>query len=184
VDRVIAEARERMQKAVETVEREFATVRTGRATPALLDKVMAEAYGTQMPVNQLATISVPEPRLIVVTPWDKQNVRPIEKAIITSKLGLTPNVDGQIIRIPIPTLTEERRKELAKQVRELCEEGKVAIRNIRRDAIDRIKKMEQEEHLSEDEVAIGEEELQELTRKATQDMDDATEAKVHEIMEL
>lgn len=184
MDKVIAEAEERMKKALEAVEREFATVRTGRATPALLDKVMVEAYGTQMPVNQLATITVPEPRLLVVTPWDKQNVRAIEKAIITSPLGLTPSVDGQVIRISIPTLTEERRAELAKHVRQMCEEGKVAIRNIRRDAIDRIKKMQREEHLSEDEVAMGTEELQDLTTKYTQELDDATELKVTEIMEV
>jgi ribosome recycling factor len=179
VDKVIAEAKERMQSAVEATRREFARIRSGRATPALLD-----AYGAKMPVNQLATISVPEPRLMVVSPWDRKNVPAIERAISTSDIGLTPVVEGSIIRLPIPPLTEERRKELAKQVQHVAEDGRVAVRNVRRDANERIKRMERDEHLSEDEVHAGQEEIQELTDTYIEELDEAAEQKVQEIMEV
>lgn len=184
MDKVIADAKQRMAKAVEATEREFATIRTGRASPALLDKLHVEAYDSKMPINQLATIAVPEPRLITITPWDKSIIKNIENAILQSELGLTPNNDGNIIRLQIPPLTEERRKELAKVVRQLGEEGRVGIRNIRRDAIDKIKHMEQEEHLSEDEVHLGENEIQELTDEHIERVDELVESKVEEVMEV
>ena len=184
MDKVIAEAKERMQSAVEATRREFARIRSGRATPALLDKVLVDAYGAKMPVNQLATISVPEPRLMVVSPWDRKNVPAIERAISTSDIGLTPVVEGSIIRLPIPPLTEERRKELAKQVQHVAEDGRVAVRNVRRDANERIKRMERDEHLSEDEVHAGQEEIQELTDTYIEELDEAAEQKVQEIMEV
>jgi ribosome recycling factor len=184
MDRVIADAKQRMDGAVQATVREFATIRSGRPTPALLDKVRVEAYGTVMPVNQLATIAVPEPRLITITPWDKSIIRNIENAILQSDIGLTPSSDGNIIRLPVPTLTEERRRELAKLVRQMGEDGKVAIRNVRRDANDRIKRMEDEEHLSEDEVHRGQKEMQELTDEHIEELDKIIEQKVAEIMEV
>ncbi len=184
MDRVIADAKQRMQGAVDATVREFAAVRSGRPTPALLDKVRVDAYGTQMPVNQLATIAVPEPRLITITPWDKSIIKNIENAILQSELGLTPGNDGNIIRLPVPALTEERRTELARLVRQMGEDGKVAVRNVRRDANDRIKRMEDEEHLSEDEVRRGYQEIQELTDGFAEELDRVAEQKVSEIMEL
>ena len=184
MDKVIAEAQERMAAAVEATRREFARVRSGRASPALLDKVMVDAYDTKMPVNQLATISVPEARLIVVTPWDRKNVPAIERAISTSDIGLTAVVEGSVIRLPVPPLTEERRKELAKQVQQIAEDGRVAVRNVRRDANEKMKRMEKDEKLSEDEVRIGQEEIQELTDTHIEELDEAAEHKVEEIMEV
>ena len=184
MDKLIAESRERMDSAVETTQREFARLRSGRATPALLDKIMVDAYDSKMPVNQLATISVPEPRLIVVTPWDRKNVPAIERAISTSDIGLSAVVEGSVIRLPVPPLTEERRRELAKQVQHIAEDGRVAIRNIRRDANERIKRMEKEEHLSEDEVRAGQDEIQELTDEHILALDEAAEQKAEEIMEV
>lgn len=184
MDKVIAEAEERMAAALEATQREFARIRSGRASPALLDKVMADAYDAKMPVNQLATISVPEARLIVVTPWDRKNVPAIERAISTSDIGLTPVVEGSVIRLPVPPLTEERRKELAKHVQKVAEDGRVAVRNVRRDANEKIKRMENEEKLSEDEVRVGQEEIQELTDTHIQQLDEAGEQKVEEIMEV
>jgi len=184
MDKVITEAEERMQGAVEATRREFSRIRSGRATPALLDKVLADAYDAKMPVNQLATISVPEPRLIVVTPWDRKNVPAIERAIMTSDIGLTPVVEGSIIRLPIPPLTEERRKDLAKHAHKVAEDGRVAIRNVRRDANEKIKRMEKAEHISEDEVHVGQTEIQEMTDKYIAELDQAAEQKVEEIMEV
>ncbi|MGD8238436.1 MAG: ribosome recycling factor [Armatimonadota bacterium] len=184
MDKVIAEAEERMKGAVEATQREFAGIRSGRVTPALLDKVLVDAYDSKMPVNQLATISVPEPRLMVVSPWDRKNVPAIERAISTSEIGLTPVVEGSIIRLPVPPLTEERRKELAKQVQTVAEDGRVAVRNVRRDANEKIKRMEKAEHLSEDEVHIGQDEIQELTDTYIERLDEAAEQKAEEIMEV
>jgi len=184
MDKVIADAASRMDKAVEATEHEFATIRTGRASPALLDKIQVPAYGSRMPVNQLATIAVPEPRLLTITPWDKSIVKSIENAILQSELGLTPSSDGNIIRLAIPQLTEERRKELAKLVRQVGEEGRVAVRNVRRDAIEKIKRMEEHDHLSEDEVHRGENEIQELTDKHIGRLDELVKKKVAEVMEV
>ena len=142
IDDVLKDAARRMDKSVEATRHEFTTIRTGRASAALLERINVSAYGTKMPINQLATIGVPEPRLLTITPFDKGVMKDIEKAIMESDLGLTPNNDGQLIRLPIPQLTEERRKELVKQVRHLAEEGRVAARNVRRDAQHHLKEAE------------------------------------------
>jgi ribosome recycling factor len=180
----IKSTKERMQHSIEATERDFQTVRTGRATPALLDRVKVEYYGSEMPVNQVATISVPEPRQLLISPWDKSAVPAITKAIHASDLGLTPNSDGSTIRLEIPTLTEERRKELTKMVHHKAEEGKVAIRNIRRDANDHLDKREKAKELSEDDVERGKKEIQKLTDEFAAKVDEITAQKVEEIMEV
>jgi ribosome recycling factor len=181
---VIKSTRERMQHSVEATERDFQTVRTGRATPALLDRVKVEYYGSEMPVNQLATVSVPEPRQLLISPWDKAVLPAITKAIHASDLGLTPNSDGSTIRLEIPTLTEERRKELTKMVHQKAEEGKVAIRNIRRDANEHLDKREKAKDISEDDAERGKKEVQKLTDEFIAKVDEVTAKKVEEIMEV
>ena len=173
-----------MEKAIQSLKRELASIRAGRATPALLDKVMVECYGSEMPLNQLANISTPEPRLLVVQPWDKSTLGDVERAILKSDLGLTPNNDGNLIRISIPALTEERRAELVKVVKKTGEEAKVAIRNIRRDANDEMKKLEKKGDLSEDESRRGQDEIQKLTDRFIQETDKVIDTKEKEIMEV
>ncbi|HCU35499.1 MAG TPA: ribosome recycling factor [Armatimonadetes bacterium] len=173
-----------MKRTVEAVAADFSTVRTGRATPALLDRVRVDYYGQEMPINQLATISIPESRLIVIQPWDKSVISAIEKAILTSDLNLTPNSDGTIIRLAIPALTEERRGELTKLVHKMAEDGRIAIRNVRRDTNSSIDAMEKKESLSEDEVRRGKQEVQDLTDKYVRKIDEAAEARTEEIMEV
>jgi len=170
-----------MDKAVEAVKREFATVRTGKATTALLDLVRVEAYGNEMPLNQVASVAAPEPKLLTIQPWDKTLLKAIEKAILASDLGLTPANDGAVIRIPIPALTEERRKELVKVVHKFAEEGRVAIRHARTDAINRIKKTE---HVSEDEKKHAEKDVQKLHDDHLKLVDAAVKAKEADIMEV
>jgi len=170
-----------MDKAVEAVKREFSTVRTGRATTALLDLVKVEAYGSEMPLNQVGTVAAPEPKLLTVQPWDKSLLKAVEKAILASDLGLTPANDGNIIRIPIPSLTEERRKELVKVIHRFAEEGRVAIRHARTEAISRIKKTE---HVSEDEKKHAEKDVQKLHDDHLKLVDAAVKAKEAEIMEV
>ena len=184
IDDVLTDASRRMDKTVEATRHEFTTVRTGRASTALLDRVQVEAYGTRMPLNQLATISVPEPRMLTITPFDKSTMRDIERAIQESDLGLTPSNDGQMIRLPIPQLTEERRKELVKQVRHMAEEGRVAARNIRRDAIHRLKELEKNGETGSDDVHRAEDKLQKLTDERVHQIDAALKAKEAEIMEV
>jgi len=184
IDDVLTDASRRMDKSVETAKHEFTTIRTGRASAALLDRIQVSAYGTKMPVNQLATISVPEPRLLTITPFDKSIMKDIERAIQESDLGLTPSNDGQIIRLPIPQLTEERRKELVKQVRHMAEEGRVAARNVRRDAIHRLKELEKNGETGSDDVHRAEERLQKLTDDRVHQIDAALKAKEAEIMEV
>ncbi len=181
---VIKNAKERMQHSIEATERDFQTVRTGRATPALLDRVKVEYYGSEMPVNQVATVSVPEPRQLLISPWDKSVLPAITKAIHASDLGLTPNSDGSTIRLEIPALTEERRKELTKMVHHKAEEGKVAIRNIRRDANEHLDKREKAKEISEDDVERGKKEIQKLTDEFIARVDEITAKKVEEIMEV
>ncbi len=181
IDNVLTDASRRMDKTVENTRHEFTTIRTGRASAALLDRVQVSAYGTKMPLNQLATIGVPEPRMLTVTPFDKGTVRDIEKAILESDLGLTPSNDGQLIRLPIPQLTEERRKELVKQVRHLAEEGRVAARNVRRDALHHLK---EEKEGGEDEVHRAEDRLQKVTDEHIAKIDEALKHKEAEIMEV
>ena len=175
------QAKQLMDKAVEAVKREFSTVRTGKATTALLDLVRVEAYGSQMPLTQVASVAAPEPKLLTVQPWDKSLVKAVEKAILTSELGLTPASDGTLIRIPIPPLTEERRKELVKLVHKFAEEGRVAVRHGRTEAINKIKKTE---HVSEDEKKHAEKDIQKVTDDHIRHIDEMVKAKEAEIMEV
>jgi ribosome recycling factor len=177
----LRQAKQLMARAVEAVKREFATVRTGKATTSLLDLVKVEAYGSEMPLNQVANVAAPEPKLLTIQPWDKSLLKAVEKAILTSDLGLTPSNDGSVVRIPIPALTEERRRELAKVVHKFAEEGRVAIRHARTEAINRIKKTE---HVSEDEKKHAEKEAQKLHDDHLRLVDAAVKAKEAEIMEV
>jgi len=172
-----------MKKAVENLKKEFATIRAGRATPALLDKVMVNYYGTPTPVNQLSTISVPEARLLVIQPWDKSILPEIEKALLKSDLGITPTSDGTVIRLVLPQLTEERRNELVKMVRKKAEEFRVAVRNVRREANEKLKALEKNKGASEDEIKRLQEKLQKITDKFIESIDEALKNKEAEIME-
>lgn len=173
-----------MDKSVEAIRNEFATVRTGKASPALLDLIKVDAYGQQMPLNQMATIGAPEPRLIVVQPYDPSQLVAIEKAIMSSDLGLVPNNDGKIIRIPIPPLTEERRKELVRLTHKIAEEGRVAIRNIRHEANKRVHQQEKDGTISEDDMHRLLKDVQDLTDKHIAAIDQMLERKEQEVMEV
>jgi len=177
----VKQAKQAMDKAVEAVKREFATVRTGKATTALLDLVRVEAYGNEMPLNQVASVAAPEPKLLTVQPWDKSLLKAVEKAILASDLGLTPSNDGNLIRIPLPPLTEERRRELVKVVHKFAEEGRVAVRHARTEAISRIKKAE---HVSDDEKKHTEKDVQKLHDERLKLVDEAVKTKEAEIMEV
>ncbi|WP_353855731.1 ribosome recycling factor [Bacillus sp. Bos-x628] len=181
---VLSQAKEKMEKAVTAFGRELATVRAGRANASLLDKVTVEYYGAQTPLNQIASITVPEARMLIVTPYDKTAIGDIEKAIQKSDLGITPTSDGNVIRIAIPALTEERRKELVKVVKKYSEEAKVAVRNIRRDANDDLKKLEKNGEITEDELRSSTEDVQKLTDEYVAKIDDVTKDKEKEIMEV
>ncbi|GAV11990.1 ribosome recycling factor [Paenibacillus sp. NAIST15-1] len=176
-------AEERMEKAIAALKRELATLRAGRATPALLDRIQVEYYGAMTPVNQLANISTPDPRTLMIQPWDKSSLSDIERAIMKSDLGLTPANDGSMIRLAIPALTEERRAELVKHTKKFGEEAKVAVRNIRRDANDDIKKLEKTD-ISEDESRRHQEDIQKTTDKYIAEVDKVLVAKEKEIMEV
>lgn len=184
IKEIYASHEEKMKKALDVLRKEYATLRAGRATPSLLDKVTVDYYGTPTPVNQLANISIPEPRLIVLQPWDKSMLNAIEKAILKSDLGLTPNNDGTVIRLTIPQLTQQRRAELVKVVHKKAEDGRIAIRNLRRDANDCIKKLEKEKQISEDEAKKAQDEMQKLTDKYIKEIDRIMAAKEKEIMEV
>jgi len=173
-----------MKKAVGALERDLSKVRTGRASVALVDDIKVEYYGTPTPIKQLATISVPESRLIVIQPWDTSIIGEIEKAILKSELGMTPSNDGKVIRIPIPRLTEERRRELVKLVRKMGEGSRVAIRNIRRDAIEKLRRMEKDKEISQDELRHYQNEVQKLTDKYIEKVEELIEGKEKEIMEI
>lgn len=181
---VIKDAEERMKKAVDVYRQDLAGMRAGRATPALLDKIRVDAYGSPVPVNNVATIEVPDPRTLVIKPWDRSLIKAIEKAINASDLGLNPNNDGVVIRLNIPQMTEERRKDLVKVVHKRTEEQRVAIRNIRRDANDQIKKLEKEKTISEDESKRAQDEVQKLTDKYIKESEQIMAAKEKEIMEV
>ena len=172
----------RMHGAVDALRHELAGLRTGRASTALLDPVHVEVYGANMPLNQVATVSVPEPRLISVQVWDRSNVQPVEKAIRSAGLGLNPVTDGQLIRLPIPELTEERRKELAKLVGQYAEKAKIAVRNVRRDGMDHLKQDEKKHEISEDERKRLEHEVQKLTDDTIKEIDLLAESKEKEIL--
>lgn len=179
-----AGAEELMKKAVEHLRKDLSTVRTGRATPALLDRITVDYYGNPTPVNQLATVNVPEPRLLVIQPWDKSLISDIERAIMKSDLGINPVNDGSVIRLALPQLTQERRQELVKLVRKKAEEGRVAIRNIRRDVNDELKTRQKEGGFSEDELKRMQGEVQKLTDKYIKETDNVLAAKEKEIMEV
>jgi len=174
-------AKQAMDKAVEAVRREFATVRTGKATTSLLDLVRVEAYGSEMPLNQVASVAAPEPKLLTIQPWDKSLLKAVEKAILASDLGLTPSNDGNVIRIPLPPLTEERRKELVKVVHKFAEEGRVGVRRARTEAISRIKKTE---HVPEDDQKHAEKDVQKVHDDHLKLLEDLVKAKEAEIMEV
>jgi len=178
------DAKAHMQKAVEAAKREFASVRTGRATPALLERVTVDYYGVPTPVTQVASITIPDARMIVVQPWDKSLVREIERAILKSELGLVPSNDGTVIRLPIPTLTGDRRKELVKVVHKQAEEARVAIRNIRREHKEKLERLEKKGERSEDETRRAVDELQKLTDRHIQEIDSLLAAKEAEITEV
>ncbi len=184
MEEILENSRKKMQKSVEVFKNELATIRAGRAAPALLDKITIDYYGAATPLNQLATISAPEARLLVVQPWDKGIIKEVEKAILKSDLGLTPNNDGSVIRLSIPQLTEERRKELNKVVRKKAEEARVAIRNIRREANDQLKAEEKKGNLTEDDLRLYQEENTEITKEKIEEIDALLEAKEKEIMEV
>jgi ribosome recycling factor len=184
IEDLIQDATRRMHKSVEAAQGEFATLRTGRASPALLDRVQIDYYGQQTPLKQLATISAPEPRMLTIQPFDPNSVSSIERAILESDLGLTPSNDGKLIRLPIPQLTEERRKELVKLVRKYGEEGKVAIRNVRRDVMKHLEELVRNGEVGDDEELRGEKQVQKLTDEHTKTIDDLMKHKEAEVMEV
>ena len=184
MEKIIADTKERMHKTLEKLEHEFDQIRTGRASAALLDRIKVDYFGAELPINQMATVTVPEARMLVITPWDKQALRAIEKAIMTSDLNLTPSSDGVVIRLELPTLTQERRKELAKLCHQHTEAGRVAVRNIRRDANAHLEKMEKAGDISEDDDERGKKEIQDLTDKTIKAVDQLGEKKVAEVMEV
>ena len=181
---VIKDARPRMEAVIEDVRRKLATVRTGRAAVSLLDNVMVEYYGTLTPLNQMASVHVPEPQMLTVQPWDQTQLGAIEKAIRAADLGLNPSNDGKLVRIPIPPLTEERRKQLAKQVHEIAEEHRTAVRNIRRDSNDRLKKLLKDKTISEDNERDGLDEIQKMTNTYIGKIDDLMKSKETEILSV
>ncbi|MEA2597981.1 MAG: ribosome recycling factor [Thermomicrobiales bacterium] len=180
----MTDAEQRMSKAMEALRRDLNTIRTGRASPSLLDRITIDYFGTPTPLNQVAGISVPEARLLVIQPWDRGTIGLIEKAILKSDLGLNPNNDGQVIRIGIPALTEERRKQLVKQVHNHVEDAKVAVRNIRRDAMTQVRELMNEKMISEDDERRGEHQLDDLTKRFTDEADKVGKTKEHEVMEV
>ena len=181
---VINDADGRMSKALDALRRDLTSVRTGRANPSILDRIMVEYYGTNSPINQVASISVPESRMLVIQPWDKGSIPAIEKAIMKSDLGVTPSNDGQVIRIALPQLTEERRKQMVKIVHQQTEDAKVSIRNVRRDAITNIKELMNEKMISENDERRGEHQVDELTKKFTDEAEKIGKAKEAEVLEV
>lgn len=184
IEELLDDAKRRMDKSVEAAHHEFNTVRTGRASAALLDRVNVDYYGTPTPVKQLATINVPEPRMLTIQPFDPSSVKSIERAVMESDLGLTPSNDGKLIRLPIPALTEERRKELVKVVKHLAEEGRIAVRNVRRDCMHHLKELARDGDVGDDDERPAEERLQKLTDEHVHRIDDLLRKKEEEIMEV
>jgi ribosome recycling factor len=184
IEDFLSDAGERMAKSVDAMRHEFGTVRTGRATPALLDRISVDYYGAATPLKQLATIHAPEPRLLTVQPYDRSSIKAIERAIMESDVGLTPSNDGNLIRLSIPELTEERRKQLVKVVRHIAEEGRVAIRNIRRDVMHDLRELKEAGEAGADDEHRAEAELQKLTDGRISDLDDLLKAKEAEILEV
>lgn len=182
LDELFLFGEEKMEKAIAQLQKEFGTIRSGRANPGILDKVIVEYYGAPTPLRQMSQVSVQDGTTLVITPYDKSIMKEIEKAIIKTEIGITPNSDGICIRLPFPPLTEDRRKEIAKEVKKLGEDAKVAIRNIRRDMSDNLKKIEKNETLPEDMVKDNQDKIQKLTDKYTANVDTAVSAKEKEVM--
>ncbi len=180
----LQKARQRMEGALEALRREFSSVRTGKASPALLDSVRVEAYGSRVPLNQVGTVSAPEPRMLTITPWDKSVIKDIERAIRESDLGLNPSNDGALVRIPVPALTEERRREFVKQLHKIAEEGRVAVRQARKDANDDVKARQKDEGMSEDDVRREQGEVQKLTDQYIAKVEELLKHKEAEVMEV
>lgn len=184
VKEILSSHEEKMQKALDVLRKDYSTLRAGRATPALLDKITVDYYGAPTAVNQVANISVPEPRMIVIQPWEKTMLNPIEKSIMKSDLGLTPTSDGSVIRLVIPQLTQQRRSELVKVVHKKAEDSRVAVRNLRRDANESVKKLEKDKTVSEDEAKKAQDDIQKITDKYTKEIDHIMAVKEKEIMEV
>ncbi len=184
IDKIISEITGKMQKTVDILNRDLATIRTGKATPALVEHLKVDYHGISIPLNQLASISVPEAKTILIQPWDRSSIRNIEKAILTSDLGFNPINDGNVIRIMVPPLTEERRKELTKLVRKRLEEARVALRNVRREAIERIREAERNKEISQDQHARASEQIQKLTESFIEKVNSVGQAKEAEILEI
>ncbi len=183
-EEILSELRQKMNKAVDALKKDFLRIRTGRASTALLDGIKVDCYDTQMPIDQVATISAPESRLITIQPWDQTIMGSVEKSILKSELGLTPMNDGKIIRISIPPLTEERRKELAKLARKMAEENKISIRNLRREANEMFKELKTEKEISEDELYRSQDDVQKITDEFIKKVDETTAQKEQEIIEF
>ena len=184
LDEAIKDAKDRMEKTLDSTKSELAKVRTGRANPAILEAVRVDYYGSKVPLKQVANMGIPEPRLITVQPWDRNVLGDIEKAILKADIGITPNNDGHVIRLPIPALTEERRKEMVRLIHQLGEDGKVAIRNVRRDVIDQLRKAQKDHEISEDEEFNGGIDIQKVTDEYVKLIDEALKSKEEEIMEV
>ena len=184
LDDILLEAEEKMLKSTEVIQSEFGGIRTGKASPDLVTNIMVEAYGVQMRLKEMAAVTTPDSRLILIQPWDGNNVDPIRKAIEESKLGITPMVDGKLIRLPIPSLSEERRQDLVKAVKKIAEEGRVSIRANRRHAIDEIKKIQKAGEITEDQLADAEKEVQKLTDQYVAEIDKGVASKEAELMKV
>lgn len=181
---VLASMKSSMDKTIDSLRKEYQKVRTGRASTALLEDIMVVYYDTPTPINQVAAVAVPEPRVITIQPWEPKMISVIEKAILNANIGLTPANDGKLIRLPLPPLTEERRKEIVKQLKKMAEESKIALRNIRRDAIEAIKKLEKDKKISEDDLKRAEKEVQDVTNGFTAKVDEILASKEKEVMEV
>ena len=184
INEVLSECRSAMSKAVKALRKEMTKVRTGRASTSLLDDVVVEYYGAPTPLNQVATLSTPEARLITIQPWEKNLIPEIEKAIFKADLGLTPSSDGQLIRLPVPALTEERRREMVKIIKRMAEEAKISVRNARRDANENLKMLEKEKEITEDERKRAEKDVQQVTDEYVENVDELVAAKEQEVMEI
>lgn len=184
IDGILTETDDKMKKAEDALRRELVAIRTGRANSGLVDHLLVDYHGTLVPLNQLANISIPESRMLLIQPWDRSSLHTIEKAILKSELGLNPNNDGNVIRLVLPQLTEDRRKELVRVVHKKLEDGRVSLRNIRRDAVEHLKKLEKDRHISADDVHRSQEKLQKLTDKCMVEVDRLGESKEAELMEV
>ncbi len=184
MEALFEKTKNRMEKCLDSLDRDYKAIRAGRANPAILDRITVDYYGVPTPLNQMAAISVPEPRMLMIQPWDASTIKEIEKAINTSDIGINPSNDGKVIRLSFPPLTEERRKDLVKDVSKRAEEGKVAVRNIRRDALDDLKKLKKDNQITEDDQKDGEKELQKITDDYTKQVEDMEKKKKEEILSI